>query len=511
MEEWTLGGAGSARKSRRPHDLTRNTSPSHRLLLLSTFFTLSILALLPCGQALGGSPWVTAYYAGWEMGNGANGYLPVSALDFSAITHVVHFAIVPKANGSLDSVVNSMNTAGASALIKAAHAAGAKVLVCFGGAGSEPAFSGATSTANLVTFIQNIAGLVRSRGYDGVDIDWEPLNPADEAQFTALAQGLRGALGALPGGFLLTTTCLEGNQDFMGRVQSLFDQINIMTYDMSYVSQGWVTWFNSPLFDGGVQFPGLNEYVPSIDAEVKDFEKAGVTDAKLGIGAEFGGTVWQGVTAPAQALGTLLSIRYDVPLYAPDGSGIMQKYYSAANYRWDADAGAGYLSIPGLLGLTGTFVSYDDENSLNAKAQYIKKKGLGGIILYELGMGYPGNGSYPLMDAVKKDFQSDGGSPGVPPPPPGKSFAPDEVTLLQNYPNPFNPETTVAFATYRDDYVRLAIYDDRGRKVATLVDGYLPAGPRSVRWDAQRVASGIYFCRLKVGRSMACISMRHLK
>jgi len=36
-----------------------------------------------------------------------------------------------------------------------------------------------------------------------------------------------------------------------------------------------------------------------------------------------------------------------------------------------------------------------------------------------------------------------------------------------------------------------------GREVATLIDEKLNAGSHRVVWDASRIASGIYFCRLQ--------------
>ncbi|MCB0313067.1 MAG: T9SS type A sorting domain-containing protein, partial [Calditrichaeota bacterium] len=41
-------------------------------------------------------------------------------------------------------------------------------------------------------------------------------------------------------------------------------------------------------------------------------------------------------------------------------------------------------------------------------------------------------------------------------------------------------------------------YDMLGRKVATLVDGQLPAGSHALRWDASGLPSGVYIYRLQV-------------
>ena len=97
----------------------------------------------------------------------------------------------------------------------------------------------------------------------------------------------------------------------------------------------------------------------------------------------------------------------------------------------------------------------------------------------------------------------------------GLSFVPDDVLpptvfrLLPNHPNPFNPRTTIAFDLPADaSRVSLRIFDLRGRAVATLVDGSLPAGRHSAAWtgvdDAGRaLGSGIYLARIDTGRDRA--------
>lgn len=500
----TCGGALRwHRYTSRPRRITQHIQQSHATFLLCIFFTLihSILVVHFCNAQ--SSRWVTAYYAGWQLGNGENGYLPVSKVDFSALTHVIHFALVPRPDGSLDSTSNSITRMGALALLKMAHAYDAKVLICIGGAGSEPAFQAATDTAIVQTFVSNIVAFVTNVGYDGVDIDWEPIDQGDNVRFTRLASMLRESLNAASRFHVLTTTCVGGNQAIMARDQEFFDQINIMTYDMSFPSQGWVVWFNSPIYDGGIKFPGLDEYVPSIDADVKDFESAGVVAGKIGIGAEFGGTVWKGVTLPGQLLSGLLSVQYDVPLYASDGSGIMQRYYDAGSYSWDSAAQAGYLSISGLLGIFGEFVSYDDSNSIKAKAHYIDSAGIGGIILYELGMGYPGDGTFPLLNSVKSSFASILRNR-----PPDIALA---AKLEHNYPNPFNPSTTITFSTYVFGQVEVSVYNLLGEKIATLEQGPMSPGTYSTRWDGAGFPSGVYVCRMKFGNTVVSTKMLLIK
>jgi len=74
---------------------------------------------------------------------------------------------------------------------------------------------------------------------------------------------------------------------------------------------------------------------------------------------------------------------------------------------------------------------------------------------------------------------------------------PSTYELQQNYPNPFNPGTTIQFALPKASSVTLKLYDLLGREVATLVDGKLPPGVHKVIFDSRKLASGVYFYRLR--------------
>ena len=81
---------------------------------------------------------------------------------------------------------------------------------------------------------------------------------------------------------------------------------------------------------------------------------------------------------------------------------------------------------------------------------------------------------------------------------------PRSFELYQNYPNPFNNETIINFHLRRSAQVILTVYNILGQKVATLVEGRLPAGPQTIGWDGKDAqgndfSSGIYFYQLKAG------------
>ena len=73
--------------------------------------------------------------------------------------------------------------------------------------------------------------------------------------------------------------------------------------------------------------------------------------------------------------------------------------------------------------------------------------------------------------------------------------------LGQGYPNPLGSSTTmtIAFRLPSAGPVRLALYDMRGREVATLVSGSLESGDHTRGFDARNLPSGVYFYRLEAG------------
>jgi hypothetical protein len=79
------------------------------------------------------------------------------------------------------------------------------------------------------------------------------------------------------------------------------------------------------------------------------------------------------------------------------------------------------------------------------------------------------------------------------------SEIPVEFSLQQNYPNPFNPVTTINYSIPKSEYVRLVVYDILGRKVAILIDREQNAGKYNIPFDANSLASGVYFYRIEAG------------
>jgi len=74
---------------------------------------------------------------------------------------------------------------------------------------------------------------------------------------------------------------------------------------------------------------------------------------------------------------------------------------------------------------------------------------------------------------------------------------PEIFTLHQNYPNPFNPVTNIEFDVPKSSFVKLTVYDVKGRAVETLVNSELSPGTYKTDWNGTNFSSGVYFYKLE--------------
>jgi hypothetical protein len=98
---------------------------------------------------------------------------------------------------------------------------------------------------------------------------------------------------------------------------------------------------------------------------------------------------------------------------------------------------------------------------------------------------------------------------------PAQTFGPATATapplvktfeLMQNRPNPAVGSTTFAFALPEAANTTLSIYDIKGRKVDTVIEGKLDAGQHEVDYSCN-LSSGIYLYRLDAGGETAVKKM----
>ena len=101
------------------------------------------------------------------------------------------------------------------------------------------------------------------------------------------------------------------------------------------------------------------------------------------------------------------------------------------------------------------------------------------------------------------------GAPDLPPP--------HALSLVAAYPNPFNPGTTIRFDLPEAARATLRVFDARGRRVRTLLQGApRPPGEQEIFWngrdDAGRtLPSGVYLCRVEAAGREAGLRLVMLK
>jgi Glycosyl hydrolases family 18 len=348
--------------------------------------------LLCTASASAQAQWSMVYYAPASMSfyNSANAPLPLSAIQWSAVTHVMLVGGNPNSNGSI--TLESGFSTYAPLMITAAHAHGVKVLyaltnLSIGGTG----WAGAASPGNLSTFIANIMSTVSTYGFDGVEIDWE--EAFNQTEETNLFSGLRTALGTniLTASVTNAPSCGTPSQSWTAIIPYL-DRWNILSYDGN---GPWnpETWFSSPLYSPSS--PSLF----SVDVDVKASRACGYPMAKVGIGLPFYGYLTSPSNGPYQSFGAS-------PSLTQLGTENIRVTYGSTGYTYDTTAHVPWKSLSG-----SSWIATENVQSITDKVNYTKVNNLGGWVIYIIGGDYNASQSptMPLLNAVNSAMGGGGG------------------------------------------------------------------------------------------------------
>ena len=271
-----------------------------------------------------------------------------------------------------------------------------QILLSVGGWSGSTYFSDLAATpAARKKFSSSCIDIVKRYGFDGLDIDWEyPVTggkptdhkrKSDKENFVLLLRQLREDLDPLGRGrhLLLTaaTTCYRNHLPDLSlrEMSSLLDWFNLMGYDLNEMEPK-LTSHHSGLFawrTTGIR-PEISEYAND-DAAVRWYLDAGVPAAKIVLGVPFYGQIWSNVTDKNDGLFQRYSGRL-----GDDGvlsyQEIEESYLPTYSRRWDDQA-----KLPWLYNKKAkVMISYEDPESLKAKAKYVIEKDLGGMMFWDL-------------------------------------------------------------------------------------------------------------------------------
>lgn len=243
--------------------------------------------------------------------------------------------------------------------------------------------------------------IVKEYAFDGIDLDWEypcygeagiHSSPADKVNFTYLLKEIREALDELEketGNYHLLTIAAGADQYYidgteMSEVQKHVDYVQLMTYDMRGGFQT-LTGHHTNLYT-----PTGDLFRISVHQSVNLFMKAGVPREKIVIGAAFYSRMWKNVPAINNGLHQMTAGSGG---YGPDYSQLAENYINMNGFTrfWDEEAKAPFL-FDG-----STFITYDDEESIRHKCEYVIREQLGGIMFWEYKCDY----TYRLLDAMR--------------------------------------------------------------------------------------------------------------
>ncbi|RKP29604.1 glycoside hydrolase [Metschnikowia bicuspidata] len=337
---------------------------------------------------------VGLYYANWAVY--ASKHFPADLPP--DVTHVFYAFMKPNpSTGELDSTdpwadfqlpIEDATGAVAALMALKYQRPALKVVLAIGGWGSSPEFRAvAKDPAKLRTFVSSTTEKVRRLGFDGVDIDWEYPETAKEAdQLVSMLRQLRAALDAVDPKLSLSVAAPAGSDKIAVLDVPAMDQYlsfwNIMCYD--FVGSGWSdrTGLHSNLY-GHNGANGING-----DMAVRLYRDRGASVSKLVLGMPMFGRVF---LKPAQ------------PILGSTFAGHLSEDASLMQFQDIDRAEEVYVekSVGAYLynNKTELLVTYDNEECLKRKAEYVRQNRLAGGFWWDSRGNRP---RYTLVDAFVK-------------------------------------------------------------------------------------------------------------
>lgn len=300
-----------------------------------------------------------------------------------------------KINGT--TIVPELKKIGLINALKRAHPE-LRTCLSIGGWSTEGFSDGVATAASRQALVSSIVAYCQRYDFDGVDLDWEypgmdlagiKARPDDAAHFLAFVQALRQALDQAENGHsrrywltaaigaakpLLDTMSPDADYHYLGYL----DFVNVMTYDLRGSWTHEASHHTNLFGYGDTAFTAL-----SADQAVANLLAKGISPAKIVIGAASYSRDWFGF--PATAISGLGAQAETLGTGTTDYNQLRQLIASHPEFRhWDEQAQAPYY-------FDGQrFSSFDDPQSIKAKANYIKQHQLRGIMFWEYSLDHSG-------------------------------------------------------------------------------------------------------------------------
>jgi chitinase len=374
------------------------------------------IAMIWCVLATGQAQ-TTKKIVGYYYGKGRPDY-ELSRVPVQKITHLIYSHAVPTAQGDCEMAHPDVDIPNLLSLKSLrAHNPRLLVLLSVGGWSGSRYFSDVAATPSArFRFSASCLRIVDKYGLDGIDIDWEyPVTggketdhrrKSDKENFVLLLRQLRADLNALqherPPLLTIASTCYRNHLNDLSaeEMAAVLDWFNLMGYDFNEM-QPTRTFHQSGLFAWPTT-PTLNADAikfANSDAAVQWYLDHGVPPAKIVLGLPFYGQVWANVPDDHHGL-------FEPFRGRPGEEGtlsyreIEQTYLPTYTRYWDDRA-----KVPWLYNeKTKIMISYEDRESIAAKAKYVTQKHLAGIMFWDLGQD---DSKSALLEAINRALAAD--------------------------------------------------------------------------------------------------------
>ena len=355
---------------------------------------------------------VGGYLPSWEI----NGNTDPASIPGDKLTHLFYAFVDVDAQGNiklnqdtgLDGDIDALKS------IKAQNP-DLKILVSIGGAG-DPDFSPtASNPQSRANFVNSAVQFMRNNGFDGIDIDWEFPKKEENDNYLKLLGDLRQEVNKVSltdGKDYQLTTALSAspyqlspsdygdspydlNPAVLKQTSEYVDFINVMSYDY-HGPWEQKTNHQAALYKSSND-NSYNSDKLNVSWGIQEYLNAGVDAKDIVLGVPLYSYSWTGVNPGANNDG-LLESGTPVPgenailykdLYDKIGTNGYERY-------WDDSAQVPYVYNS----QTQEFSTYEDEQSVLGKIDYVEQQELGGMFFWHLGGDLPINNPDSLVNTA---------------------------------------------------------------------------------------------------------------
>jgi len=324
-------------------------------------------------------------------------YRSTSNINFKLYTHLAHAFVTADENG----VVRTNRNVPSRELTAQAHQARVKVLLSLGGWGWDKQFAAMVSKPEAEDrYVTSVLGMVDGFDYDGIDLDWEYPDTADEITgFERLTKRFRkqlDQLGVKKSRPMFQTMAAAASTNTLKWLPNellleTMDWVNVMTYDMA---GEWTDYagHHSPLFASAKQ-PGSPR---STELSMKYLIERRVPANRLALGIPLYGKGFS-VSEPYTSTKNKAQGRRPGGQY----SRLVQLQKEQGWIRqWDDETKNPWLVAPDRSAVIG----YDDPESVALKTEWAMKLGLRGVFFWEINGDRLPDGTNPLQEAARRKF-----------------------------------------------------------------------------------------------------------